>query len=243
MSKKNQKRVVPSLYPNKIQPLTGTQEKVFVSYDNGQNLLLHGYAGTGKSFVALYLALDDLFNYEDYKRIVIVRSVVPSRDMGFLPGSIQDKAKIYEQPYVDICTKIFKRGDAYQILKTKNEIVFETTSFLRGVTYDDSIIIVDEIQNMQFSELATVITRTGNNCKLIFCGDFRQTDFKRECEKSGLKHFMKILNRMKEFDVHEFGISDIVRSDMVKSFIIEMEALKDATENVYSHTNPGESGA
>lgn len=226
MSKKSPKRTVPSLFPMKFKPLTKTQEKVFSSYDNGQHLLLHGYSGTGKSFLALYLAMDDIFNYEDYKRVYIIRSVVESRKMGYLPGSPQDKSKVFETPYIAICHKIFRRDDAYQVLKLKKEIIFETTSFLRGTQFDDAIVIVDEIQNMQFHELATIITRAGRNCKFIFSGDFRQTDFQRDDEKTGLFKFMRIVKRMPEFDVHDFGIDDIVRSELVKSFIVQMEAQK-----------------
>ncbi len=234
MSRKNQPKKPPvNFEPNKFTPLNATQREVFKSYEDGQNLVLHGYSGTGKSFVALYLALDDIWNYSDYKKIVIVRSAVPSRDLGHLPGGPQEKVDIFELPYHKICAKIFGgRGDAFKNLKAQNRVDFESTSYLRGTEFTDSIIIVDEFQNMDSDELNTVMTRIGKNCKIIVCGDFRQTDFKRTSEKSGIHQFLKTVRRMEEFDFHEFGIDDIVRSDFVKSWIIESEKVKD--ENIKS---------
>ncbi len=214
-----------------IQPLTENQGRTFDAYDDGKNLLIHGFAGTGKTFISLYLALETILtNKTKYDKIIIVRSVVPSRDMGFLPGTIAEKAQVYEEPYKEICDTLFGRGDGYQILKLKNLIHFTTTSFLRGLTFNNAIVIVDEIQNMQFSEIDTVMTRLGDNSKVIFCGDFRQTDFKRDEEKSGLFKFMQILGRMSNFEHIEFAQEDIVRSGIVKDYIIKKSKLED--ENV-----------
>lgn len=211
-----------SLELKTIQPKTKNQELVFKEFINGKNLLIHGLPGTGKSFLSLYLALSDIEEYRDYNNVTIIRSVVPSRDMGFLPGSIKDKAKIYEAPYQSICAELYNRGDAYEILKQKGLINFETSSFLRGMTLDNTIIIVDECQNMTYQELCTIITRAGNNSKIIFCGDYRQTDLKWDDEKSGIFNFMKILNRMtKYFTCLELTEDDIVRSGLVKDFIIK----------------------
>ncbi len=205
-----------------ITALTDTQEEVFNRYDEGKNLVLHGFAGTGKTYISLYLALETLLkNQTKYDKIIIVRSVVPSRDMGFLPGSAAEKARVYEEPYREICQDLLERGDAYDILKQKRWLDFTTTSFLRGLTWNNAIVLVDEIQNMQFSEIDTVMTRLGNNSKIIFCGDFRQTDFKKDEEKSGLKKFMSILDRMNNFAHVEFKEEDIVRSGIVKDYIIK----------------------
>ena len=214
-----------------IQPLTENQGRTFDAYDDGKNLLIHGFAGTGKTFISLYLALETILtNKTKYDKIIIVRSVVLSRDMGFLLGTIAEKAQVYEEPYKEICDTLFGRGDGYQILKLKNLIHFTTTSFLRGLTFNNAIVIVDEIQNMQFSEIDTVMTRLGDNSKVIFCGDFRQTDFKRDEEKSGLFKFMQILGRMSNFEHIEFAQEDIVRSGIVKDYIIKKSKLED--ENV-----------
>ena len=226
MSKANKKKKAidpkPLFELREILPLTDTQEIVFNEYDNGKNLVLHGYAGTGKTYISLYLALETLLKSNSkYDRIIIVRSVVPSRDMGFLPGSIAEKARVYEEPYREICNNILSRGDGYEILKTRKVIEFTTTSFLRGLTFNNAIVIVDEIQNMQFSEIDTVMTRLGDNTRVIFCGDFRQTDFKKEDEKSGIVKFMKILKKMSNFEHIEFLESDIVRSGIVKDYIIK----------------------
>lgn len=203
-----------------ISPLTINQSQTFKSYQQGKHLLLHGVAGTGKTFISLYLALNDVLRSTRYKQIVIIRSVVPSRDMGFLPGSAKEKARVYEEPYKMICDDLFSRGDGYDILKTKRLLDFTTTSFLRGVTFSDAIIIVDECQNMLQQELDTVMTRVGNNCRIIFCGDFRQTDLAKHEERKGLLTFMNILDRMSCFEKIEFGKEDIVRSALVKSYII-----------------------
>ena len=204
-----------------IQPLTLNQERVWDAYEAGSNLMLHGYAGTGKTFLSSYLALREVLHYETYKKVVIIRSVVPSRDMGFLPGSQREKAEVYEQPYQEICDDLFGRGDGWRILKLKGLVEFTTTSFLRGMTFNDSIIIVDECNNMTFQEIDTVMTRIGNNSRIVFCGDYRQTDLHKPHEKTGIKELMTITNRMPSFDHIEFGIEDIVRSGVVKEYIIQ----------------------
>lgn len=228
---KRQKRVEKAIEGNNgnfanqlmdVEPLTKTQSKVFNIFQSDQHLVLHGYAGTGKTFLSVYLSLREILGGSaDYKKIVIIRSTVASREQGFMPGGPKDKAKMYERPYETICTDLFGRGDAYQILKTKNYVDFESTSFLRGDTFHDNIIIVDEMQNMTFQELDTIITRIGQNCKIIFCGDFRQTDLQKQEERRGLIQFLKILKNMDHISYVEFGIDDIVRSAFVKEYIIQ----------------------
>lgn len=206
---------------SKISPKTKTQATAFEEYKKGRNLFLHGYAGTGKSFISLYLSLQELLTGNStYDKIVIIRSVVPSRDIGALPGSIEEKAKIYEEPYRQICDNLFGRGDGYQILKMKKLIIFETTSFLRGQTFDNAILIVDEVQNMNAGELHTVMTRVGENSRIIFSGDFRQTDLRNTTEKQGLVHFINVIKSMKSFEFVEFNEDDIVRSGVVREYII-----------------------
>jgi phosphate starvation-inducible protein PhoH len=210
-----------------IRPLTTTQEAVFDHFQDGKNILLHGVAGTGKSFISLALALYEvMMPRSPYQKVIIVRSVVPTREMGFLPGKAAEKAQVYEAPYMSMCSELFDRGDAYGVLKNKGILEFISTSFIRGITLNDTIIIVDEIQNMDFGELDSVITRIGKNCKVILCGDFRQTDFRREHEKSGIHKFMSIIKRMKSFVFVEFGREDIVRSDLVKDYIITKDELE-----------------
>ena len=210
----------------RIEPLTENQKLSFEAYGQGKNLMLHGIAGTGKSFISLYLALNQVLNdNSQYRKIVIVRSVVPTRDMGFLPGNNREKAKVYEAPYYAICTELFGRSDAYEYLKNRNIIDFISTSFIRGITLNDSIVIVDEIANLTGHELDSIITRIGKNCKIIFCGDFRQSDFTKDQEKNGLMDFMRIIKRMKFFEFIDFQKEDIVRSSLVKNYIIEKDKL------------------
>ena len=212
MARKNRLIAAANLNLQEIETLTQNQ---LLAFEADNNLVLHGVAGTGKSFISCYLGFDDILKNEK-ERIVLIRSAVPTRDIGFLPGNEKEKASVYEEPYKDICIELFQRGDAYEILKTKGIFYFMTTSFIRGVTLRDAVVIVDECQNMSFHELDSIITRIGENCKVVFCGDFRQTDL----EKNGLKDFIRVLKAMeKEFTLIEFEIKDIVRSDFVKKYI------------------------
>lgn len=203
-----------------ITPLTMNQRKTFELYREGKNLMLHGMAGTGKTFISMYLALNDVINRELYDNVTLVRSVVPTRDMGFLPGNQKEKSQAYEMPYFPIATDLFGRGDAYDLLKQKNLVKFITTSFIRGTTINDSVIIVDEVENMTFHEIDSVITRVGKNCKIIFCGDFRQSDLQRNEDRNGLLRFMDIVDKLRNFGYIEFTQDDIVRSGLVRDYII-----------------------
>jgi phosphate starvation-inducible protein PhoH len=214
-----------------ITPKTETQQKVFDEYDLNKNLLLHGFPGTGKTFLSMYLTLDEIL-YEKttpYKKLIIIRSAVPGRDQGFLPGNLKEKSKIYEGPYSNVVSELFGRGDAYELLKSKGIIEFETTMSLRGITFRNCIVFVDEIQNMTFQELDTIITRYGEKCKFIFSGDFRQNDLKKN-EESGILKFINILNRVKGVMTIDFGIEDIVRSGLVKDYIIAKTDYEDMAQ-------------
>lgn len=208
-----------------INPMTLNQKKAFESFKKNKNLMLHGTAGTGKTFVGLYLALKEVLQNEQQDKVIIVRSVVPSRDIGFLPGNHKEKIKVYESPYYLICTELFNRGDAYDILKQKNQIEFISTSFIRGITIKNSIVVLDEIQNMNWGEISTVLTRVGENCRVVICGDTKQSDLS---EKDGKKDLLKLLNicrNMNTFEFIQMTKNDIVRSGFVKEFIIECENL------------------
>ena len=212
---------------NEIRPLTENQQRTFAAYRNQKNLVCHGMAGTGKTFISMYLALSQIMSEESkYKKLCIVRSVVPTRDVGFLPGSNADKIKIYEAPYQAICTELFGRCDAYEYLKKKGIIEFVSTSFLRGTTFNDCIIIADECQNYDWQELTTTITRTGQNCRLIFSGDYRQSDlrFKERASREDIKDFMKVLKAMhRDFEFIEFERSlEIVNKNSIKYFKFEI---------------------
>ena len=211
MSKRKKTLAGANLDLQEIEPLTKNQ---VIAFESTKNLMLHGVAGTGKTFISSYLAFDDMTKGM-YERLVIIRSAVPTRDIGFLPGNEKEKASVYEEPYKDICIELFQRGDAYEILKTKGLVHFMTTSFIRGVTLRNATIMIDECQNMSFHELDSIITRIGQGCRVIFCGDFRQADF----AKNGLKDFVRILKAMNEFDFIDFDIKDIVRSEFVKQYI------------------------
>lgn len=191
-------------------------------------MALHGVAGTGKTFIAMYKALEEVLDRGNpFDRVTVIRSAVQARDMGHLPGDKDEKMDVYLQPYKQICHELFKRKDAWQRLEEQGHVEFIATSFIRGVTFNQSIIVVDEIQNMTFEELDTIITRVGKDSKIIFCGDYRQTDLKKKDDKSGILKFFDICGRMKEFTRIEFNIEDIVRSSMVKNYIIAKTVYED----------------
>jgi phosphate starvation-inducible protein PhoH len=204
-----------------IQPLTENQKGFFDAYDESQIMLLHGIAGTGKTYIALYHALEEVLEKSsNFNKVVIVRSAVPSRDIGHLPGDEKEKTEVYTEPYIEICADLFERPDAYQRLSEQKAVQFLITSFVRGITLSNSIIIVDECQNMTDMELNSIMTRVGDRSKILFCGDFRQTDLYKKHDMSGLKKFMVIADMMPNFKTFEFGVDDIVRSAIVKEYIL-----------------------
>lgn len=210
-----------------ISPLTNNQRKVFRSFKEDKDLFLHGCAGTGKTFLAIALALEQVLNDSDlYKRIIIFRSSVATRDIGFLKGNAREKMSVYEAPYNAIFTKLFNRGDAYEYLKRKGVVEFESSSYLRGLTFDDCILIVDESENHNFHELDTIYTRIGENCKIIFCGDYSQSDFRFKDERDGILSFMKIMQQLENISFIEFDENDIVRSKKVKDYIIARNRMR-----------------
>ena len=204
-----------------IEPLTENQKGFFDAYDESQIMLLHGIAGTGKTYIALYHALEEVLEKSsNFNKVVIVRSAVPSRDIGHLPGDEKEKTEVYTEPYIEICADLFERPDAYQRLLEQKAVQFLITSFVRGITLSNSIIIVDECQNMTDMELNSIMTRVGDRSKILFCGDFRQTDLYKKHDMSGLKKFMVIADMMPNFKTFEFGVNDIVRSAIVKEYIL-----------------------
>ena len=213
-----------------IEAKTKSQKTAFDVFDEGKNLVLSGSAGTGKTFIAMHMALDEVLSPDSpYSRVIIIRSVVPTRDIGFLPGDREDKINVYKEPYKALCTELFQQKDAFKKLENK-KLIFETTSFIRGLTFDDSIIIVDEMQNLTGHECDTVITRLGVNCRIIFCGDYHQSDFTKANDKKGLIDFLRILRNSQYFEVVEFGWDDIIRSDLVRDYIMTKEMMKRTDE-------------
>lgn len=201
---------------NSIEPLNLKQRFVL---NSKKNLVLTGFAGTGKTFLASYIAYRHIFNKGDFNKLVYIRSAVPTRNLGFLPGNEKEKVEVYEAPYIDIATELLGRGDAYEILKKKSIVHFMSTSFIRGTTLRDAVIIVDECQNMTYHELDSIVTRLGDNCLVMFCGDIKQADL----YKNGFESFYRVLKEMDEFDFVNFDKEDIVRSPFVKNYIIKKE--------------------
>ena len=216
-----------------IEPLTDNQETLFESYKDNKNVVAYGCAGTGKTFITLYNALRDVLDERTpYEKIYIVRSLVATREIGFLPGDHEDKSSLYQIPYKNMVKYMFEMPDdasfemLYGNLKTQGTIGFWSTSFIRGTTLDKSIIIVDEFQNLNFHELDSIITRVGEDSKIMFCGDATQSDLIKTNEKNGIIDFMRVLRNMPSIDIIEFGVDDIVRSGLVKEYIIaKMETL------------------
>ena len=217
---------------NQIKPVTDSQKLVFDTWKQGQNQFLFGCAGTGKTFVSLYLALSEVLKNETpYDKVIMVRSLIPTREIGFLPGDEEDKAALYQVPYSNMMQFMFEQPNEqafetlYNRIKAQGSYYFLSTSFLRGLTFDNSIIIVDECQNLNFHELDTIITRVGQDSKIVFCGDFSQSDLTRTNERNGLMDFLQILQEMEEFNCIEFNIGDIVRSGFVRNYLIQKTKL------------------
>jgi len=216
-----------------FQPLTENQNKFFQAYKQGDYFIaLHGVAGTGKTFSALYKAIEEVLDKSNtFEKIIVVRSAVQSREIGHLPGSVDEKMEIYQQPYRQICETLFGRKDAWDRLEEQGHIEFISTSFIRGMSFDNAIIIVDEMQNMTFEEIDTVMTRVGNQSKIIWCGDYRQTDLnKKKNDVSGLLKFFDIAYHMDAFTRIEFTPDDIVRSSLVKDYILAKLKFEDILE-------------
>jgi len=208
------------------QPLTKNQRLLFDTFRNykDKHLALLGTAGTGKTFSALFLALNEYLSSGEYDHIVIIRSCVASREIGYLPGTEEEKSAVYEAPYISICNELFKFSNSYESLKKLDIVNFNTSSFLRGTTFNNCIVIVDEIQNFSWQELDTIMTRIGKNSRLILCGDIKQNDLnKHKNDVSGFDKLYQIIVNMDDFEIIEFGIEDIVRSGFVKNYIIAKE--------------------
>ena len=225
--KMRRKKPINSEQLTEIKPLTDNQKLVFDAYEENKNLFLYGCAGTGKTFIAMYLALKEILsNKTAYEKLYVVRSLVPTREIGFLPGDHEDKAHLYQIPYQNMVKYMFKMPDdpafemLYDNLKAQETISFWSTSFLRGTTLDNAIVLVDECQNLNFHELDSIMTRVGNDSKIIFAGDIAQTDLVKTNEKNGILDFMKILEIMDEFANIEFDVNDIVRSGLIRNYII-----------------------
>ena len=209
-----------------VVPITTNQKHAFASYSEGKNLFLYGAAGTGKTFITLYQALKEVLDpMTPYHKVVLVRSLVSTREIGFLPGDHEDKSALYQIPYKNMVKYMFElpTDNEFEMLwgnlKAQESVTFWSTSFIRGTTLDNSIVIVDESQNLNFHELDSIITRVGEDTKIMFCGDVAQTDLIKTNEKNGILDFQRIITRMPEFDLIEFGMDDIVRSGLVKSYI------------------------
>ena len=221
------KKALGNEYLLDIEPLTDNQRKLFDAYAEGKHLVAYGCAGTGKTFITLYNALREVLDERTpYEKIYLVRSLVATREIGFLPGSYEDKSDIYQIPYKNMVKYMFQMpSDAefemlYGNLKSQETIKFWSTSFLRGTTLDNSIVIVDEFQNCTAHELDSIITRVGENSKIMFCGDASQSDLQKSNERNGIVDFMNVLRKMPSIDIIEFGVDDIVRSGLVKEYIL-----------------------
>ena len=202
MTAKQMKRRKPlnNDFLREIEPLTPNQQLLFNSYESGKNIVAYGCAGTGKTFITLYNAIKDVLDEKTpYEKVYVVRSLVATREIGFLPGEHEDKSWLYQLPYKAMVKYMFEmRTDAdfqmlYANLKAQDTIDFWSTSFIRGTTFDKAIIIVDEFQNLNYHELDSIMTRVGQDSKIMFCGDATQTDLTRENDKNGIVDFMRIL--------------------------------------------------
>ena len=207
-----------------INPVTESQKEAYTAWREGDNIAMVGTAGTGKTFLAMYLALEEIMDKSTpFDSLRIIRSAVPTREVGFLPGTIDEKLDAFTGPYRAAAADLFEDDRAYEKLVHNKYIQFESTSYIRGVTFDNTIVLVDEMQNLNFHELDSVMTRIGHCSKIIFCGDYKQSDFKQMSDKQGINTFLEILEQLKHFSVVEFSWEDIVRSGLVRDYIMTKE--------------------
>jgi phosphate starvation-inducible protein PhoH and related proteins len=208
------------------EPITKNQELTYEAWNSDYNLVLTGSAGTGKTFMGMYLGLEQVLDPDtEQDRLVIIRSMVPTRDMGFLPGSKEEKEDAFTSPYKNIANELFGDNNSWNKAVSAKRIMFESTSFIRGLTLDYSVILVDEMQNLSFHELDSVITRVGKGSRIMFAGDYLQSDFKYSDDKEGIIKFLTIVEQLKKFEIINFGWEDIVRSDFVRDYIMTKEML------------------
>lgn len=211
---------------NTFDPLTENQKTSFDAWKDGNHLMMYGTAGTGKTFLGIYFALEEVMNKSNpLDKVVIVRSVVPTREIGYLPGTLEEKLSAYTAPYLPIMSTLFDDGSAFEKLIRQDVLEIMSTSHIRGLTLDDTIVVVDECQNLTFHELDSIITRLGRNSRIIFAGDYRQSDFTKENDKKGIMDFINIIEQLKNFSCVEYNWKDIVRSDFVRDYIMTKEML------------------
>ena len=227
LKQKKRRKPISEDYMIPVEPITDNQKRFFDAWDEGKMIYAYGVAGTGKTFIALYKALKDVLGETTpYEKIYIVRSLVATREIGFLPGDHEDKSSLYQIPYKNMVQAMFEMPDdnsyemLYDNLKAQETISFWSTSFIRGTTLDNAVVIIDECQNLNFHELDSIITRVGQDSKIIFCGDAAQTDLQKISERSGILDFQRIIQNMEEFSLIEFNLEDIVRSGLVRSYLI-----------------------
>lgn len=212
---------------NHIKPLTVMQEEMFRAFLEGKNIVAHGSAGTGKTFIAIYLALNELFHGQGINKIILVRSAVPTRDMGFMKGTLEEKESLYEFPYAEMFAELIGRKNSYEDMKDADVVRFCTTSYVRGLTWNNAVVIVDEVQNMNFHEINSIVTRLGDDSRIILVGDLNQNDLhNRRNEQSGIDRLIKITEQMPAFHNVKFTKHDIVRSAFVKSWICACEDME-----------------
>lgn len=208
-----------------VKPKNFAQTQAFESWYSNRNLVLAGSAGTGKSFISMYLALKEIMEKPN-KNLIVIRSAVSVRDLGHTPGTLEEKEAVYKRPYIDIASALFHNSKAWEILELEGRVQFNTTSFVRGLTFNDSIIILDEAQNLHEEEFYSVLTRVGKGSRILVCGDTRQCDLNQKKEKSGMQLMLDILGKMSEVDIVNFLPADIVRSGFVREFITLYEEAK-----------------
>jgi phosphate starvation-inducible PhoH-like protein len=201
-----------------IQPKNMAQQIYLEAIERSDVVFGIGSAGTGKTYVAASYAAEKLYYRETSKIIVTRPNVEASRSLGFLPGELEEKYAPYLEPFEGVFIRAFGKS-LYELFKKRGQIDPRPLGFMRGATFDDAIVLVDECQNMTEKEFKLLLTRIGHNSKVIFSGDSRQVDI----PDSGLMSTIQRLQYIPSIEVVEFYPSDIVRSDLCKQIILEYE--------------------
>lgn len=202
-----------------LVPLTDNQKLYIDAIDAGGQIFGLGPAGTGKSYIPATIAANKLL-LKEIDRVIITRPTVSvGKSLGYLPGTLEEKFEPWLGPILQTMKNVMGVNDVETNLKNGN-IVYSPLEFMRGASYDNAMVIVDEAQNLEVGHAIMLVTRIGENCTLVLNGDARQSDLPRE---SGLT---KLIHLAKKYNIPsttvEFTVEDIVRSDVCKQWVMAL---------------------
>lgn len=199
-----------------ILPMNDKQAEYIEALSTANQIIVFGPSGTGKTFVVSSYAAS-LYHTKDVNKIVITRPHVSvGKDLGYLKGDLEEKTKPWALPVLDVLEQQLGKGVVETGVKNGN-IEMAPLALMRGRSFNNAFVICDEAQNITFHELKMLLTRVGTNTKLVLNGDIMQSDLKEADGLSKVIHLVK--KHMLPVPIVEFGVDDIVRSDMTKMWV------------------------